>query len=78
MARCFTESLVTMETMIQPSNMSSWVKCVNSDPPSTILQLEVPCWELEVTLLSKLSFKWKVGGLYPQDSESFFNDDHVM
>ena len=73
MARCFAESLVTMETMIQLSHMSSWVKCVNSDPPSTILQLEVPCWELEVTLLSKLSFKWKVGGLYPQDSESFFN-----
>ena len=73
MARCFAESLVTMETMIQLSNMSSWVKCVNSDPPSTILQLEVLCWELEVILLSKLSFKWKVGGPYQQDSESFFN-----
>ena len=67
------QSSLTMETMIQQSNMSSWVKCVNSDPPSTILQLEVPCCELEVTLLSKLSFKRKVGSLYPQDSESFFN-----
>ena len=32
----FAENSLTMETMIQWSNMSSWVKWVNSDPPSTM------------------------------------------
>ncbi|KAL4634366.1 hypothetical protein ACB092_04G194300 [Castanea dentata] len=33
--------------------MSSWVKWVNSDPPSTILHLVVQCWELEFSLVTR-------------------------
>ncbi|KAF3964836.1 hypothetical protein CMV_010924 [Castanea mollissima] len=43
------QSSLTMETLIQQSNMSSWVKCVNSDPPSTILHLEFFCGQLVVS-----------------------------
>ena len=57
--------------------MSSWDKWVNSDPPTAILHLEVPCWELEVTLLSKLSFKWKVGGLLNKIVRASLMHDHV-
>ena len=77
-ARCFVESSLTMETMILQSNMSSWVKWVNSDPPSTILHLVVQCWELELTLLSTLSFKWKVGGLLNKIVRASLMHDYVM
>ena len=36
------------------------------------------CWELEVTPLSKLSFKWKVGALLNKIVRAFLMHDHVM
>ena len=75
---CSAERSLIKGTMIQQSNMSNRVKWVNSDPPSTILHLVVQCWELEVTLLSTLSFKWKVGGLLNKIVRASLMHDYVM
>ncbi|KAF3951559.1 hypothetical protein CMV_022806 [Castanea mollissima] len=49
----FTTSRYMSRSLAVKSNMSSWVKWVNFDPPLTILHLVVQCWELELSLVTR-------------------------